>query len=284
MHLSSETKRWRSQRLIKGSVLFALLSATLAAQVSVPQSVQTVLTAANASSSVTQYMVALPHIAYGGPWRTQIYITNSSSVAASVELYYYGDDGNPISIPFNGVEATSSTLTVPANGQTVIEPDYSASSSVGAWAGIVYSNSGIKVQGVFLWHRSGDPADEFTQAAAPVISQLPAACIIPLPTAAISYTLPFDETGGRFSGYGFANTTNVAATLNATFYDQSGTLVGQYTEQLNPFGHDAFLIRDRIPAAEAGGGKKGVMVLTGAGIVPLGFLFTPYNAFATWLP
>jgi hypothetical protein len=273
-------------RLFRGLFSITLLSAALHCQERVGSTLQTVIMSGSAvNATVTQYLVALPHLAYGGPWRTQFVVSNSSTDAATVTLYYYGNDGAPLSVPFNGVSSTSTALTIPANGQSVVEPDYaSLSDSVGGWMGIQYTNSGIKVQGVILWHKPGDPVEQYHQAAAPIISQVPAACIIPLPSTASSYTLPFDETNGRFSGYGFANTTNVASTLNLTFYDNSGTQLGQYTQQLNPFGHTDLLVRDKIAAAEAGGGKRGIMVVSGTGIVPLGFMFTPYYAFATWQP
>ena len=276
-----------NSRLFRRAPIALLLACALHGQDRAGSTLQTVIMSGSVpNATVTQYLVALPHFAYGGPWRTQFVISNSSTDAATVTLNYYGDDGTALSVPVNGVSSTSTALTIPANGQTVIEPDYSSSpsNSLGGWVGLQYTNSGIKVQGVFLWHKTGDPADQYHQAAAPIISQVPAACIIPLPSTASSYTLPFDETNGKFSGYGFANTTNTASTVSLTFYDDTGTQLGQYTQQLNPFGHAAFLVRDKIAAAEAGGGKKGIMVVSGTGIVPLGFMFTPYYAFATWQP
>ncbi len=246
---------------------------------------QTVLLSGSApDATVTQYLVALPHIAYGDTWRTQIVVTNTSADAASVTLYYFGREGNPLAVPFNGVASISSVLTVPANGQTTIEPDYNSSATSSGWVGLQYTNSGIKAQGIIFWHKPGDPDGQYHQAAVPVISQVPAACIIPLPSTASGYTLPFDETNGSFSGYGFANTTNSTVTMNANFYDDSGNWLGQYTEQLFPFGHTAFLVRDNIEKAETGGGKRGTMVLSGTGVVPLGFVFTSYYAFSTWQP
>jgi len=261
-----------------------LLGAALSAADRTPQTVRTVVQGSGTNATVTQYLVTLPHIAYGGPWRTQIVATNTSAVQATLELDFYADNGSALSVPFNGVSTASTTLTIPANGQTVIEPDYNTASTAEGWAGLVYTNSGIQVQGLFLWHRTGDPADEYTEAAAPIISQASPACVIPLPASTPAYTMPFDETGGRFSGYGFANTTNAPVTMTLTFYDQSGNALGTYSEQLPAFGHDSFLVRDKLPAAEANGGQKGTMSLSGAGIVPLGFVFTPYYAFATWQP
>jgi len=93
--------------------------------------------------------------------------------------------------------------------------------------------------------------------------------------------MPYDETEGRSSGYGFANTTNVAVTLSLTFYDQTGQRIAQYSEQLAAFGHDQFLLRDRVQSVA---NRKGTMQINGQGIAPLGFRFTPYNTLTTWLP
>jgi len=267
--------------LLKSGRLFipALFAAALSAA-GAPASMQTVLLAGGASAGVTQYLVALPHIAYGGPWRTQIIVTNTSSIQASLTLYFYGDDGSALNVPFSGVSSTSTTLTVPANGQTTVEPDYSGTSTVAGWAGLVYTNSGLKIQGVFLWHDPADVPGKYTEAAAPIVSQGAAACIIPLPSTA-AYTMPFDETSGRFSGYGFANTTNAAVTVSLTFYDATGSQLGQYSQQLNAFGHTQILTKDKVPAAA---NQKGTMVIGGTGIVPLGFRFTQYYTFTTWQP
>ena len=242
--------------------------------------IQTVVRAST-NAAVSQYLVAIPHFAFGGTWRTQFVITNTSSASADVTLNYFGDNGSPLGLPFSGVSTNSSTVTVPGNGQVVIEPDYQGSSSVGGWAGVVYTNSGVKIQGIFLWHNPSTPAGQYLQATAPMINQSGAACIVPLPGPASSYTMPFDETGGMFSGYGFANTTASAVTMTLTFYDQNGQSVGQYSEQLAGFGHDQFLVRDKVTGAL---GKSGTMVVGGQGVVPLGFRFNPDYTFTTWLP
>jgi hypothetical protein len=235
--------------------------------------------APGAGASVAQYLVALPHIAYGGGWRTQIVIGNTSAAAADVTLYYFADNGNPLSLAIGGVFSDHTALTVPANGQQTVEPDWQGANA-GGWAGLVYSNTGLKIQGIFLWHNPADPADKYTESAAPIVNQSGPACVIPLPGSA-SYTMPYDETGGRFSGYGFANTGAGPVTMNLTFYGQTGQVVGQYSEPLVAFGHDAFLVKDKLPQVV---GQKGAMVITGQGVVPLGFRFNPNYSFMTWLP
>jgi hypothetical protein len=236
-----------------------------------------------AGSSVTEYLVALPHIAYGGGWRTQIVVQNTSTAAAAVTLNYFDNNGVPLSVAINGVSATSTALTIPANGEQVVEPDWATlTSTTAGWVGLVYSGSGLKIQGVFLWLNAPPaPAGQYTQAAAPVVSQMSSACIISLPSGGSALTMPYDNTGGQFSGYGFANTTAAPATLSLTFYNASGVVVGQYSEPLPAFGHDSFLIASKVPALA---GTQGTMAIGGQGILPLGFRFNANYTFMTWLP
>jgi hypothetical protein len=237
--------------------------------------------AVNAGESVSQYLIALPHIAYGGEWRTQIIIGNTSATPADVTLRFFRSDGSPLTLAIGGAAASERTVTVPAHGAQTIEPDWQGISTTAGWVGLIYANPGIKVQGVFLWHNSADPADKYIEATAPIVARDRTACIIPMPSGDSPLTMPFDETQGRFSGYGFANTANTAVMMGLTFYAPNGQLIGQYSEQLPPFGHSHFLLRDKVPAVA---NSKGNVRVSGQGIVPLGFRFTPHGTFTTWLP
>jgi hypothetical protein len=249
-----------------------------------PAAVRTVVRAdrddaSAANAAIAQYLVALPHIAYGGGWQTQFVVGNTSSAPADVTLYYFGDNGNPLGVPYSGVSSTSTALTIPANGMQIIEPDWQSTTNTEGWVGVVYTSSGVTIQGVFLWTNPGPPV-VYTEAAVPIVNQSGPACVIPLPET-ITYTMPFDETNGNFSGYGFANTTNSAVTMSLTFYDPNGNTLGQYSQQLAAFGHVSFLLKNVVPKLE---GQMGTMVLSGAGVVQMGFRFTPQYAFTTWQP
>jgi hypothetical protein len=263
---------------VKRLLLVALCSGTI---LSAAGPIGDSIVVPGASASVSQYMIALPHIAFGGVWRTQIVIGNSGSAAAVVTLFFFGDNGNPLSVAVGGVSSNYTTVTIPANGQQVIEPDWQGNATISGWASLVYLGSGVKVQGIFLWHNPADPAGKYTEAVAPIVSQAGSACIIALPPGSSTLTMPYDETNGRFSGYGFANTMAGPETLNLTFFNQAGAVVGVYSEPLKAFGHDAFLIRDKLPQLA---GQQGTMAVTGQGIVPLGFRFQPDYTFTTWLP
>ncbi len=263
---------------MKQLVFVAMLSLTALAGADRPASSPTFVQ--DPATGVSQYLVGLPHIAYGGGFRTKILIRNTSGSPADVTLNYYGVGGTPLLMPFGGTGADHTNLTVPANGVREVEPDWQGQEAAG-WAGLVYTNSGVKIQGIFLWHNPADPADKYTESAAPVISQTSSGCIIPLPSANSTMTMAYDETEGRFSGYAFANTTSAAVSMSLTFYDQEGQTAGQYNQTLSGFEHIEFLLRDKVDGLS---GKKGTMQITGQGIVPLGFRFTPYYTFTTWLP
>jgi len=244
-----------------------------------PATIRTAVRAPDAS--VLQYLVALPHIAYGGGWRTQIVIGNPSATPAEISLFYFGNDGNPLTLSAGGATSDRTTLTVPAYGAQTLEPDWTSPTTTAGWAALVYTNASLKIQGIFLWHQGADPADKYTEATTPIVAQSRTACIIPLPGGESADTVLYDETDGRYSGYGFANTTSSPVTLSLTAYDQSGRMVGQYSETLAGFGHNQFLVRDKLPGAV---NSKGNLQVRGLGVAVIGFRFSVYNTFTTWLP
>jgi hypothetical protein len=228
------------------------------------------------SQSTTQYQIALPDIAFGGPWETKIVVTNVSTTPQAITINYYDPNGSPLMVPFAGVPTSQQNLTIPVNGQQEIVPDFSGSNTIVGWAGLTYNELGLKVQGVFLWSQNGNT----TQAVAPVVS-LSQPCILGFPDTA-PLTMPFDMTGGGLTAFALANTMPTPVTVSMNFFDQSGTALGTYTPAAIPaYGHVQFSLNGIGIAKLAG--AKGSMQITGAGVVPLGFKF--YGPiFTTWLP
>ncbi|HUI80240.1 MAG TPA: hypothetical protein VLY24_20085 [Bryobacteraceae bacterium] len=229
------------------------------------------------SQNASQYLLALPQIAYGGGWETKIVITNTNSGSVNLTINYYDTNGNPLMVPFSGVPTSQSNVLVPANGQLEVVPDFQGTTTVVGWAGFTPPGEiGLKIQGVFLWQNQGNS----TQAVAPTVS-LSAPCIIPLPNPTL-VTMPFDMTNGGLSAYAFANTMPTPVTMTLTFYDQNGNQIGTYQPAAIPaYGHTQFGLNTIGVAALAG--AKGSMQISGAGVVPLGFKFYG-SIFTTWLP
>ncbi len=227
------------------------------------------------NGATTQYMVVMPHLPFGMTWNTTMLLRNEGSADAAVQVLYYGRDGNPKSVPLTTGAATQTNATIPAHGQVVIATDPNSTvPDDDGWAALVFESTEIKAQGVFFW-KSATPSE----AVAPVVSQL-ANCIIPLPALG-GASMPFDNTGTSFSGYGVTNPSSAATTMQAQAYDNTGALIGSYTENLAGFGHTAFLLTTAIPASV---GKSGIVVFS-SGMAPLGFKFTQGGArFTTWQP
>ena len=246
---------------------------------------------ASAQCSASSYSVALPHIAYGGGWQTTLLIRNTSSNSATVTACYYGDDGSPLSVPFKGVGATSTTVTVSANGETEITPDSTGSATIAGWAGFSGGlPSGLSAQAVFVSSLGPTGFCIFSSPPNSVISNSPSQAVAPIVSGTGgTLSLPFDNTNGQVSGYAFANTSNQPVALTVTFFSESGTGLGTYTlpSQLAAFGHTEFLLNaSGLPAALAN--EKGVMEISGASVYPLGFRFaisgSSIQSFSTWLP
>jgi hypothetical protein len=103
----------RTRRLFAAVLLGAI---ALVAADRTPAAIETVVraTRGDGSTAITQYLMALPHIAYGGGWQTQFVVGNTGSTPTDVTFHYFGDDGNPLSVPYSGVSSTSTALTIPS--------------------------------------------------------------------------------------------------------------------------------------------------------------------------
>ena len=262
-------------KLLIGVALSAMLLASEPAQNSV-RTVRTLSGGTQGGNEVTsQYLVALPHFAIGPAWTTTVLLRNESDAPADVTLLYFGDNGQPLSIPAGDSRTDQSVVTIASHGQVSIQMADAQADWTG-WAALVYANSGVKAQGIFAWRNSSGGLSE---AVAPVISQL-GNCIIPLPKTG-STTMPYDNTGDAFSGYGFANPSGDSTLLRLEAFDENGALLGEYTQQLAGFGHTALLLTEKITLTE---GRRGVLRISG-GVVPLGFKFIEGGArFTTWQP
>ncbi len=236
--------------------------------------VQTVIYKSAGSTAVSQYIVGIPHIAYGGTWQAKILLRNDSDAAATVTAYYFNDAGTAVAVPIGGVSADHTDVSVPAHGQVVLTTD-TGGPELTAWVALQFSNTGVKGQGVFTWTQ----ASATSEAVAPMINQN-AMCILPFPSTT-DPSMPFDNTGSNFSGYAVANTTASALTVTFTAYSNTGTVLKTFTKNLPAFGHTSFLLTDYSELA----GQAGVLRMNGAGLIPLGFKFVnnPLR-FTTWQP
>jgi len=64
----------------------------------------------------------LPHFAVGGSFVTGFSVVNSGAQPARFSIAFHNDNGNPVSLPFNGLAATATLSdTIVANGAKYYE-------------------------------------------------------------------------------------------------------------------------------------------------------------------
>ena len=92
-----------------------------------------------------------------------------------------------------------------------------------------------------------------------------------------SITLPFDQTNGGHTGVAIANMTTVAATVTATFLNQSGVQIGSVQINLPALGHSSFFLDSVLPASTSNLGM--VQFQSSGNITVMGFGFSSDAAY-----
>jgi hypothetical protein len=223
-------------------------------------------------------------LAYGGCWTTTFTLINlNAQTAASVSLFFYADNGSPLSAPVQGVGNTSSyAFNIPPNGAQNVVLSSTDSNYTEGWANMTAS-SGVTVggQATFLCHIAGSPDQ---QAIVPLSSSLSTACIIPFPPPANPVILlPFDNTAGYTTSLAFANTTSTALSVPIEFDDQSNNPLVKDTLNLTALQHEAFASTMNYSALI---GKRGILRISTSTttLSVLGLLFNSSGPFTTILP
>jgi hypothetical protein len=237
------------------------------------------------------------HIAYGGGYTTTFtFVNGSPSLQTSLNLYFYGDNGSPLTPPIQGVTSPASpyNFTIPAGGAvTIVLPDPgNLPSTVTGWASL-QSLDGTPVagQGSFKRHVTGSPDYEM------VVPLIGAAtdCIIPFPDPSASILIPFDNTTGvHTTAFAIANTTSSSQTFAIEFDDQSGNKISSDSWTLAAGLHTSFLTTDATPPAVAGSphgyaataGKMGTLKISASiqNIAVLALLVSPAGVLTSVLP
>jgi hypothetical protein len=134
----------------------------------------------------------IPHLAAGGPWQTTITVVNTTSSPATVYILFWGDDGSSLNLPVAGLGPVPGVqFNLAANGSGVLQTNASGANTLSGWASFYSDSSGINAIEVFQNQTSGQQLFEAS---------------IPLGTLnQFDFILPFDHTGGYYSGVALAN-------------------------------------------------------------------------------
>jgi hypothetical protein len=151
-------------------------------------------------------------------WWTGIALANPHNSSAKVTLTAYNQSGTSIG---------SSTMTLPANGQTVFQVKDQLGASGTGWIGV---ESDQPIVGLEI----------FGNIATGQITGVPASTY---PSATL-YVSHFDTTAEWWTGIALANPNSSQATVTLTAYNQSGTEIGSSTITLPAHGQTVFQVKD----------------------------------------
>jgi hypothetical protein len=219
---------------------------------------------------------ALAQIASGGSWKTTITLVNLAPAANTIRLRFWGDDGNPLVLPFTFPQAggpapaNSSSIDhlIGAGQMFVVEteaPD-SAPTHVG-WAEL-QSSANVAAFAVF---RQRVQAGKDTEAVAFIENR-----------AQSVYLLPYDNTVGFVTGIALTNqSASAPANITATLTDDSGNQLSVQSISLPPGGHTSFAATDRFPSLTGGRGVITFSVVPGNQIAVLGLRFNQFGSFTS---
>lgn len=205
----------------------------------------------------------MSQIAAGGGWDTTIWLVNRSSASVQASVVFRGDDGSALTLPLTvtqpgfSQQVTASTVqeTIAPNTMLVVATGtVSSSSAVQGWADVLASGA---LSGFAVHRYSG--ASEVTF---PLQSQFGS-----------SFSMPFDQTGGYVTGVALVNLAGWQANVTASVCNQYGNqIVSQQPitfakTDFSGYGHDAFMLADRLPATA---GIRGIVQFQSNGLTPMG--------------
>jgi hypothetical protein len=229
---------------------------------------------------------AFPHIADGGSWKTIVTIINLADQPRSATLFFWSNNGNPLTLPVVGIGPTPGVnFTLAAHGVAIVETAgiHSVATQVG-WASVISDfPDDIDGSAVFKNHISDGVADQ--EAAVP-LTRIPES----------DFVLPFDNTAGFATGIALANPagtpqTMSSGTANALLIvrDEAGSTLLFTNIQIAQGNHLAFSLADQYPVLANKRGSLEVQLVNGTSgingaIAALGLRFTPLGSLTSVQP
>ena len=214
----------------------------------------------------------MAHIAAGGGWQTTFTLINSGASSSQVQLSFYDDNGNALSLPLTyvqtGAKTTASTITetLAAGATLVILTQGSSNVSVTEGSAQLTTNGSAEVNG-FVIFRSNPTAQE---------------AVVPLETRnPTAFVLGFDNTSGLVTGVALANVSTQAAKVGLVIRDDTGAVLDTAAIDLSARGHTAFLLSANYASVKNKRGTVEFDTPPGGQISAVGLLFTPTGAFTT---
>jgi hypothetical protein len=176
------------------------------------------------------------HVASGNGWTTTFVLVNAGTSGAAVNLNFFDDNGNPLSLP----------ISYPQIG-----PAISNATSV---------NTGMGVGSTLLIQSTGVDADPLLTGSAQLSVQGTVGgfvifgyengneAVVPLQTGnAGGYIIAFDNTNSTGTGIAVSNNSQQQANVAAIFRDNTGAQIGSTMLQIPANGHKSIVLQSQFP-------------------------------------
>lgn len=210
---------------------------------------------------------AIAHLAAGGGIQTEFTVTNLGDTVASYELFFYDDNGDPLTLMTDkGIRNAYGEVVFPPHASRRIRTLGSANTSIQGWAGIGFiGNVGLSAT--------------FRVSVAPWAGS---EAVVPLDSWRNNrFSLAFDHTDST-TGLALANPLKDPIAVTLTFRDEDGGVIVADTFNMGAFTHRAIVTTSSYPATVS---KRGTIEIsaTGSYMRVLGLRYGP-TAISTVVP
>jgi hypothetical protein len=213
---------------------------------------------------------SMAHIAAGGGWQTTFTLINPSASSAQVQLSFFDDDGNALSLPLTYVQtgatttASSITQTIAAGATLVLLTQGSSATSLTEGSAQLTTTEGASVNGFAIFANNGQEA------------------VVPLETRnPTGFVLGFDNTNKLVTGVALANVADAGGNVGVVLRDDTGAVLDTTTISIGARGHVSFLLYQRYASTINKRGTVEFDTPAGGQITALGILATPTGVFTT---
>jgi hypothetical protein len=189
------------------------------------------------------FVGSMAQVASGGGWQTTFTLINTGTSAAQVQLSFFDNNGNALSLPLTFVQSgaitTASTINQTiAGGATLVVVTQGTDAGASVVGSAQLSTTGnVSGFAIFRYNPTGQEA------------------VVPLETRnATAYVLAFDNTGGLGTGVAIANLAAQPAHIPVVIRDDTGTQIGTETISLPAQCHTSFMLTGNYAITN---GKRG---------------------------
>ena len=213
----------------------------------------------------------MAHLASGAGWLTTFTLTNTGTSEANIQLNFYDDNGNPVSLPlmFEDSGETTTTATVSqtiAAGATLVIATNAKSNAALVTGSAELTSQGGNTSGFAVFHYNPNAQE----------------AVVPLQTGnATGYVLAFDNTNGLTTGMAVANISNQSVKIPMIVRDDTGAQLGTATIDLAAHGHTSFLLANTYSFTQDKRGTVEFDTPSNGQISALGIRSAPSGSFTT---